>query len=49
MKVVTSKRESCPAGTVVQVGMEDVQKFQRDFATSVDEGLAQMQKEPQLH
>jgi chorismate mutase len=49
MRVITSKRESCPAGSVVEVAVEELQKFQNDFAKTVDQGLYQMQQVPQLH
>jgi hypothetical protein len=47
MAVVTSKAESCAAGTVVSVSFTDLQEMMNTFGERVDDGLNEMQKQGQ--
>ena len=43
MQVVTSKGESCFAGTVVTLSLEDLQEMLNSFSERVDDGLQKVQ------
>ncbi|MCK9463321.1 MAG: hypothetical protein M0R80_27185 [Proteobacteria bacterium] len=47
MTVVTSKSESCAAGTVVSVSFTDLQEMLNTFGERVDDGLNELQKQGQ--
>ena len=40
LRVASSKRADCPAGTLVQLSMQDLQDMQNEFQARVDLGLA---------
>lgn len=45
MKVVTSKKGSCPAGSEVLISLEDLQRFQNAFSESIETGLQRLEEE----
>jgi len=45
MKVLTSKKESCTAGTEVLISMEDLQKFQNEFSETLEDGVRRLEDE----
>ena len=45
MAVVTSKKGSCAAGSLVTISLTDLQNFQNEFSARVEKGMAKMKTE----